>query len=276
MREELAAQGAPEPVLRALDTAFPPQRPPSGRAGRVLVANAADGVLLDRTLPEPPDPPWTRWDLLPHLLPAASALADPVPAVVVRVAETGGEVLVPGSAANAETVGGRDHPVHKVRGGGWSHLSMQERVEETWRRNTAEELAAAVEEATLDLRTGETRAELQRWDGAAGRPDGLAVDGMPATVAAARAEAIDTLLVDLDVLPMARLWIGASATELAPVEDELTTLGTDPLGEADAGAALLRAAVGSGAQVHLGGGRTGLVGRPLADGVGALLRFPIA
>jgi hypothetical protein len=37
--------------------------------------------------------------------------------------------------------------------------------------------------------------------------------------------------------------------------------------------ALLRAAAGTGASFHpVGGGRTGLVGRTLTDGVGAILR----
>jgi hypothetical protein len=42
-------------------------------------------------------------------------------------------------------------------------------------------------------------------------------------------------------------------------------------------AALLRGTAGCGAQVvPIGGGRSGLVGAPLADGVAALLRFPLA
>jgi hypothetical protein len=41
-------------------------------------------------------------------------------------------------------------------------------------------------------------------------------------------------------------------------------------------AALLRAAAASGAMFQpLGGGRTGLVGKPVDDGVAALLRYPL-
>jgi hypothetical protein len=44
--------------------------------------------------------------------------------------------------------------------------------------------------------------------------------------------------------------------------------------EVSVDSALLRAAAGSGAAFQpLGGGRTGLVGRPVEDGVAALLRW---
>ncbi|MBF6371283.1 hypothetical protein IU469_37155, partial [Nocardia puris] len=53
------------------------------------------------------------------------------------VDENGGE--------RRRTVRGEDHPVHKVPGGGWSHRTMQTRVEETTRRNLGE-VAHDVEE----------------------------------------------------------------------------------------------------------------------------------
>src|SRR5439155_23025122 len=109
------------------------------RAGRVLVAGG-ERVVLDRSLPEPPVVPAVHWGPLPDLLPALVDQPEPVTAVVVRVDETGGEIFLAGPDARpvvAEQVEGGEYPVHKVRGGGWSHLAMQERVEESWRRNTA-------------------------------------------------------------------------------------------------------------------------------------------
>ncbi|MFR9801229.1 Vms1/Ankzf1 family peptidyl-tRNA hydrolase [Pseudonocardia sp. RS010] len=136
VREELSGQGAPGSVVDAVDAALAEAPPPEGTGGRVLVA-ADKGVLVDAVLPAPPRTSVSTWSALPDLAAVTEAVREEVPVVVVRIDETGGEVLAPGDA-EPEEVGGRDHPVHKVRAGGLSHLNMQERVEETWRENTAE------------------------------------------------------------------------------------------------------------------------------------------
>jgi hypothetical protein len=329
-RDELAAQGADSATLDALAAALTDASPAVGRAGRVLVARHGE-VVLDRSLPEPPARPTARWGPLPDLLPALVDQPEPVPAVVVRVDETGGEILVTGPDAQpvvAEQVEGGEHPVHKVRGGGWSHLAMQERVEESWRRNTAQvaervdrlvadtgarvllvagdgrsrsrlidalaersasiavelergatdedDLAAAVAEAARDVVTDARLAVLDRYEKAAGRPDGLAVQGIGPVLAALRAEAVDTLLLDAGVQRDATVWISDAPAQVAAAPEDLRAAGTDPVDEVPVDAALLRAAAGTGAGfVPIGGGRTGLVGRPLDDGVGALLRYPL-
>ena len=332
-RAELSGQGADDATLDALDAAITEAAPAVGRAGRVLVAR--DGaVVLDRTLPEPPAAPFARWQPLPDLLPVLLEQPEPLRAVAVRVDETGGEIFAatPGEGVEpVEDVRGSGYPVHKVRGGGWSHLSMQERVEESWRRNTAEvaqrldtqvsatgarvlvlagdarsrarlldalgeraaaiavqvehtggaagsvdDLAAAVDEAARDVETAERRAVLERFDQSAGRSDGLAVDGLDRVLAALRAEQVDTLLLDGGVQRERTVWIGEAPSHVAADAAELRALGREPIGEVGVDAALLRAAAGTGAQLTpLGGGRTGLVGRPVADGVAALLRFPL-
>lgn len=330
-RSALAEQGADGPTLEALDGAFTGAEPAVGRAGRVLVARGGE-VVLDRTLPEPPAQPSARWESLPDLLPMLLDQPEPVSAVVVRVDEIGGEIFEAGpdaSPAQVEEVTGGEYLVHKVRAGGWSHLNMQERVEESWRRNTVQvaervdarvsatgarvlvlagdprsrsrlrdalgeraagmtvevehsagaepdDLTAAVHEAVRDVVTADRRSVLERYDQAAGRPDGLAVDGLGAVLAALRAEAVDTLLVDGGVARDADVWISEVPTHVAVGEEELRAIGTEPIGRAPADAALLRAAAGSGAAfTPVGGGRTGLVGRPMADGVAALLRYPL-
>jgi hypothetical protein len=329
-RDRLAAQGADAATLDAIAAAVADSPPAVGRAGRVLVARGGR-VVLDRSLPEPPPRTEAHWGLLPDLLPILVDQPEPVTAVVVRVDETGGEILLAGPDAQpvvAEQVEGGEHPVHKVRGGGWSHLAMQERVEESWRRNTAQvaervdrhvaetgarvllvagdgrarsrlidalgersaaiavqlergssggdDLAAAVAEAMDDVATDTRIAVLDRYEKAAGRPDGLAVQGIGPVLAALRAEAVDTLLLDAGVARDATVWISEAPAQVAEVAEDLRATGADPTGQVPVDAALLRAAAGTGADfVPVGGGRTGLVGRPLDDGVGALLRYPL-
>lgn len=333
-RSTLAEQGADAATMEALDAAVTGGEPAVGRAGRVLVARAGE-VVLDRTGPEPPAQPSAGWGQLPDLLPMLLDQPEPVSAVVVRVGETGGEIFVPSpfdttaAPVPVEDVHGSEYLVHKVRAGGWSHLHMQERVEESWRRNAAEvaarvdkhvsqagarllvlagdprsrsrlrdelgeraagiavevehsggagadDLAGAVETAMRDTVTADRIAMLERYEQAAGRPDGLAVDGIDAVLFALRAEAVDTLLVDGGVQRDARVWISDGPTQLAIDEDELRGTGAEPIGRAPVDAALLRAAAGSGAAFYpVGGGRTGLAGRPMADGVAALLRYSL-
>jgi peptide subunit release factor 1 (eRF1) len=74
-----------------------------------------------------------------------------------RVVDGGGRVL------SEEQVTGREHPMHKVRGGGWSHRSMQSHVEETVKRNVhevAEETArlARLVNARVVIVAGEVQA----------------------------------------------------------------------------------------------------------------------
>ncbi|GAA4686589.1 hypothetical protein GCM10023215_22630 [Pseudonocardia yuanmonensis] len=143
VREELAGQGAPETVVDAVDAALADAPPPEGTGGRILVA-AEKGILVDATTPAPPRTSVTTWSPLPELAAVTESFREEVPVVVVRIHDSGGEVLAPGDAA-PEEVKGRSRPVHKVRGGGLAHLNMQEHVEETWRENTAD-VAARVDE----------------------------------------------------------------------------------------------------------------------------------
>ncbi|WP_167977025.1 baeRF2 domain-containing protein, partial [Lentzea indica] len=92
---------------------------------------------------------------LPGLLPLASYLPPPVPHVVV-VADASGADLhsFDGRVELAETVRGRQHPLHKTRGGGWAHKRLQQTVEDTVKHN-AKQVADEVERLV-----GEVRAEL--------------------------------------------------------------------------------------------------------------------
>jgi hypothetical protein len=352
LRAELAGQGAPDGVLAQLDQAVAETTTPDGNAGRVLVADAG-GVLFDRFTPTSPAVPTARCGVLPDLLAVAVVVPEAVRTVLVHVDETGGEVVVPGDGGHS--VGGAG-PVHKVPAGGPSHLSMQERVEESWRRNTVAvaaavdeevrrigaellvvtgdarsrsrlrdalsarsvelmaevehtggtepELGDTVERAADDVREQWHRAAIDRFAKAYGRPEGLAVTGLADVVAASRAQAVETLLVDTDALPGTELLVGAEPVALAIRQEDLAAVGTEPIGRADAGSALLRAAAATAAELVLT--RTGAADvrdpldpdavrpersapadspdddppdrtppPPLVDGIGAILRFPI-
>jgi len=339
----LADQGAPEDVREAVEAALAGPPPPDGTAGRVLVADAT-GVLVDRLTPVPPAAPAARWGPLPDLLAVVTEVPEPVRTVRVRVDETGGEIAVPGE--DPVTVGG-ETPVHKVPAGGASHLSMQERVEESWRRNTAAvaeateravqrtgaevlvltgdapararlrdrlsrrctdvlveiehsggergaDLPDTVARAEDDVRALRRRTALDRFARAAGHGDGLAVSGEADVLAAARAQAVETLLVDPAAVPADEVWFGADPAALAADEAGLAAIGSTPAGRAPVAAALLRAAVVTDADVVVTGpagpdARDPLdpdvpgeqdeeqpAGPVLRHGLGAVLRFPVA
>jgi hypothetical protein len=146
VRTALQERGADEDTVAAVDAAIANHEPAVGRAGLALVGTGGE-LLVDEVLRAPPSLPVTRYSELPYLLPLAE-LTDPVvPHVVVVVDRVGADFLAVdghGHVVTEEQVEGRDHPVHKVRGGGWSHLSVQRHVEETVKHNldtVAEEAA---------------------------------------------------------------------------------------------------------------------------------------
>lgn len=141
---ELSGKGAEQATIEAtrqavLDT------PPVGRAGRAVIA-ARGEVLLAEDLPVPPAAEVVRYSELPFLLPLLSSVGPPVPHVVVLADKTGAQlraVDANGSEVATPTTRGEDHPVHHVAGGGTAHGSMENRAEETVRRNAREIAAAA-------------------------------------------------------------------------------------------------------------------------------------
>jgi hypothetical protein len=123
-------------------------------AGRLLVG-AGGEVLLNQPLPDPPSVPVTRWAPLPYLMPLVES-AGQVPHVAVLVDKTGADLRAvdANGEVRTEQAQGRDHPVHKVRGGGWAHLNIQQHTEETVHRNirmVVEELTRLVDEVHARL-----------------------------------------------------------------------------------------------------------------------------
>ncbi|WP_051164643.1 baeRF2 domain-containing protein [Nocardia testacea] len=140
LADRLAAAGASKQMISVLGAAVTGGRPEPGHAGRFLIADA-ESVLIDRWLPGRPQPEIVRMSALPYLLPLIEHEAGEVPHAVAVVDRVGSDMYGVDEHGEVveESVEGTGHPVHKVRhGGGWSHRSMQRRVEETARRNAGE------------------------------------------------------------------------------------------------------------------------------------------
>ncbi|MGW5720330.1 Rv2629 family ribosome hibernation factor [Amycolatopsis sp. NPDC003865] len=159
LSDQRADPATVEAVLRAVRDS----EPPVGKAGRSIVA-AHGEVLLDRRLAAPPPAQVVRFSALPYLLPLATHTEE-TPAYVLVVADRIGAEITEHAAGRARTatVEGENHPVHKVRGGGPAHHTLQNAAEETARRNlatVAEQVTKAVERsgARLVVLAGEKQA----------------------------------------------------------------------------------------------------------------------
>ncbi|MFC0111307.1 Rv2629 family ribosome hibernation factor [Kibdelosporangium aridum] len=179
--DQLEGAGLAQQTLTALDNAVTENPPSQGRAGRALVA-AGSTVLIDEQLPEPPPGRIARVSPLPYLLPLIEHDAQQVPHVVAVIDRTGADLRAVGQhGMNQESVQGTEHHVHKVRGGGWSHWSIQNRVEEKSRQNVEEvarEVSRLVDDvdAQVLVLAGEVQARKALYDAIAPRPREIAVE----------------------------------------------------------------------------------------------------
>lgn len=165
LADRLGRAGAPAATVEAAHRAAVEPHSQPGGAGRAVFA--AGGEVVHRAdLPAPPRREIGRWSWLPHLLPLLAQLPRRVPVVVAQVDRTEARITGIDRAGRPELGTrdrGRQHPAHKVRGGGPAHLSLQRRTEELWADN-AREFAAEVDRAVARLRaelvvlTGDVRA----------------------------------------------------------------------------------------------------------------------
>ncbi len=99
-RDELAAAGAPDDLLAQMEPAAFALPEIGGEAGRTLVATAADGILLDRTVPgSVPDA--TTWGPLPDVVPLLRRLGARPPYVLVLLDRLGADIEVWGPSEGA-------------------------------------------------------------------------------------------------------------------------------------------------------------------------------
>jgi Bacterial archaeo-eukaryotic release factor family 2 len=126
-------------------------------------------------------------------------------------------------------------------------------------------LAAEIEQVVATAWEARHQDALDRFNAELAREDGLAVQGLQATTAAARESNIDTLLVNDAGIGERTVWIGSEPNLVALDRSELHTFGVSGRAEVRADEALPAAAIAIGADVLADG-------KPLTDGVGALLR----
>ena len=163
-RDELAAQGADESALAAID----PLVPDAHKSGAALAVIATSGgVVVADHQPEPPKrDAYARWDALPYVAPLIEWRQASVPHVVVLIDRTGADVIAVrkwGDERAFEVDASPTHDVTKAAPGGWSQARYQRRVENTWSEN-AREVADVVTDAAdrckalLVVVTGDVRA----------------------------------------------------------------------------------------------------------------------
>lgn len=138
LAEQLRGDGADEKTLAVLGNHLE-ETTPGTVATHGLVMVAANGELLHADeLRGPVGGDQAALAPLPHLAPAVRANADVSRQLVAVIDRTGAEVRIRDvTGTSSYHVVGDDHPLHKPRGGGWSHRRIHSRVEETVERNVA-------------------------------------------------------------------------------------------------------------------------------------------
>jgi peptide subunit release factor 1 (eRF1) len=127
--------------------------------------------------------------------------------------------------------------------------------------------------AELSLREHSTAVE--RFVADRGESERTA-EGLEQVIAALRTGAVDTLLLDPGVhldpaTAQPHVWVGAGSTQLSLTKTELERLGVEEYAADRPDAALIRAAVATGARLEL----CRDTDPHLADGVAAVLRYPV-
>lgn len=142
-RDELAAAGADEATLAAIDLIFDGELDEA--EGRAVFA-AGGRVLLDVPLDAPPRRTTSSFGPLPHVMPLLAAITGSVPHVVVVADRTGADIEVFGDLGRlvaAGAINGDHDQIERNAPGGWSQRRYQQRAEDSWDAN-AKEVAATV------------------------------------------------------------------------------------------------------------------------------------
>lgn len=165
VRAALAEQGCDEKTIDAVEAAFRSFPSQPGRYGLAIFARSGEVAVVE-TLPSPPPSDDVTVGPLPHLMPWIVQRGEEVPYVRVLADRTGADVdsLTAGGVPRHVEVKGREQfPMTKVHVGGWSNPRYLRAVEETWKRNAGDVVAAAVDLAeTVDAEviavSGDVRA----------------------------------------------------------------------------------------------------------------------
>lgn len=133
-----------------------------------------------------------------------------------------------------------------------------------------EQVDDTVRAAADEVREQRRITAVSSYATASGRSGGLAVTGLSDVAAAARAHAVETLLVAPTAVPGTELVVGADPTAVAETADEVLDDGTPT--SAPAADALVRAVAAADGAVVLTHPDDDVT---LTDGIGAVLRFPV-
>jgi hypothetical protein len=145
-------------------------------------------------------------------------------------------------------------------GGGGRHIDGSDGV-----------IAEEVLRVLGDMVTADTVELLEKFSEERGQDD-RAADGLAATVAALRMGQVDTLILTDARTGDGELFFGPDPTHLALTAQELLDLGVEQPWSAIADEVLVRAALGTGAEVRF---VTGGVEQAPNEGVGAILRYAV-
>lgn len=178
MRDQLAAAGAPAPLLDRIGETLLTPSAIGGRHGRTVIA-AGDEIVVDRVLPVPPQHESAHFGDEPELLPLLELTPFAVTQLLIEVDRAGADLRLrapdapslskhgEGLGEDASVDGGHDE-LHKASLGGgaqhgWRASNIEARVEDSWERN-AEAVARTVERIVREQRpdmvllTGDVRS----------------------------------------------------------------------------------------------------------------------
>lgn len=168
LRRSLEKEGATQDVLDVIEDEIVRPTRVGGPHGRVVIATADHGILVDRIIKDPPAVQKAAYGPVPELLQAARAADDSVDYLRVVVDRLGADLTWSEAGGHlpyqeSEAVEGGHDVVNKVSTGGLSHKRIESRAEDSWERN-AEIVAAEIERQVLAHRpelillTGDVRA----------------------------------------------------------------------------------------------------------------------
>lgn len=298
LREQLAAQGAPESMLSALDQTIHTDHPPVGESGKALVA-IADRVLVDEEMAGPPQSSVARMSPLPYLVPLVEHARDYPVHMVVLLDHTRADVTtVNEHGAAVETHAVEADPAHAAQDVVRTALAVAPGFiavggEVQARTELIDALSEGVRPLVTEVEHGGRHAGddrdalqreindllaqrhlthleevLERYRTEAGRSSGLAVQGIEAVSEALREASVEILFVTDP--PALDVYVARDPTQLAREKSVLEAFGLDGLVARPADEALPYAAVAMDAEILHAGGRL-----DVTDGFAAVLRFPV-
>ena len=203
LADQLAEQGAPEPVVEAVRSRLL-EGNEGGEAGtfrgRAVVAGPDGTVLFDAPLADTPRSETAEWSSMPDLVTVLRALPGRIPHVVIVADRVGADITVataPGLPTLEKSIEGDTHLMRKVQVGGWAHHRYQHTAENVWIHNmqqVIDEIDTLVEKsgARFVLLAGDIRARQIFSDRATPKIQAVLVD----MDEGGRAEGADRSVID--------------------------------------------------------------------------------